>query len=82
MNAWAGCGSRAALRRAAHILRHIRDLWDAGNAATGPNTVAYNTALKPWALHAEEGGVQHAEELLHVIEAQYEGGDEISKTDA
>ena len=38
MNDWAGCGSRAAPRRVEQILRHMKDLQDAGNAAAGPNT--------------------------------------------
>ena len=46
MKAWAGCWSRAAPQRAKKIIRHMRDLRDSGNAAAGPDTVAYNTALK------------------------------------
>ena len=75
MNNWTGCVSRAAPRRAKHIMRHMRDLQDAGNAAAGPDAVAYNTALKAWALYGEEWAVQHVEELLYVMEAQCEGGD-------
>ena len=53
MNAWAGCGSRAAPQRAKHILSYMRDLRNARNAAVGPDTVAYITALKAWALCGE-----------------------------
>ena len=82
MNDWAGCWSRATPRRANQILRHMRDLQDSRNAAEGPDTVAYKTALKAWILCVEEGGVIRVEELLYVMEAQCEGGDEIPKTDA
>ena len=56
MDAWARCGLRVPLRRAKQILRHMRDLRDARNAAMGPDTVAYNTTLKAWDLCGEEGG--------------------------
>ena len=56
MNAWSEGGSRSAPRMDEQIMRHMRDLWDAGNAAAGPDTVAYNTALKAWDLCGEEGG--------------------------
>ena len=46
MNHLVGCGSRAAPWRAMNIMRHMRDLRDAGNAAVVPNIVVYNTALK------------------------------------
>ena len=38
INAWAGCRSREAPRRAKQILRHTRDLWDTSNAAAGTDT--------------------------------------------
>ena len=58
MNAWSGCGLRSEPRRSKKILRHMRDLLDAVNTAVGPNIVAYNTALKAWALCGEEGAFQ------------------------
>ena len=50
MNAWAGCRSRAAPGRSEQILRHVRDLQDSSNGAVVHDTVAYNIALKAWAL--------------------------------
>ena len=38
MNAWTRCGLGEALRRVEQILRHMKDLQDAVNAAAGPNT--------------------------------------------
>ena len=66
MNDWAGCGSRAAPRRADQIMRHMRELQDNVNAAAGPDTVAYNMEFRAWALCGEEGGVDFMEQSVRV----------------
>ncbi len=73
--AWARSGDKKAAERAEQILRHMDQLYAAGNKAIKADSYSYNTVLNAWAKSGLTGAPQRAERILSIMETKYRNGD-------